>query len=175
MPDLFLERSFEPRLTVPAVVAMVKEFGWCFEMYDVDWRGSLLSADGRRMLCRFSAADAESIRAALRKTGADTTRLWGGTVHDAPDPDVATVLVERSFAAPVAIGDLQAQEDAKIGCLETRRVAFVRSYFSHDRKRMICLYSGPDAESVREAQREAGMPVDRVWAFAYIGPEVLAA
>jgi hypothetical protein len=38
---------------------------------------------------------------------------------------------------------------------------------------MLCLYQSPDAESVRAAQREAGLPVDRVWAFDRIAPENL--
>ncbi len=85
------------------------------------------------------------------------------------------MLVERSFAAPVALEDVQAVEDAGRWCLDTRGVQFVRTFFSGDRRRMICLYSAPDAQAVRDAQREAGMPVDRVWAFARIGPESLGA
>jgi hypothetical protein len=39
---------------------------------------------------------------------------------------------------------------------------------------MICLYEAPDAESVRQAQREAGVPFDEAWAFARYGPENLS-
>ena len=173
MVRLFLEREFEPRLTVSAVIAIAQDSEWCFAMHRVDWHGSLLSTDGSRMICQFSAQDAESIRMALRKAQADTQHLWRGTVHAVPDPSDPNVVVERSFAAPVAIEDLQAQEDAHGWCLETRRVKFARSFFSTDRKRMICLYSAPDAEAVREAQREAQMPVDRVWAFERIAPKDL--
>ena len=35
----------------------------------------------------------------------------------------------------------------------------------------MCLYRAPDAESVRIAQREAGMPVERVWSFRQFRPE----
>jgi len=35
---------------------------------------------------------------------------------------------------------------------------------------MICLYHAPDAESVRLAQRQAGMPLERVWAFHAVLP-----
>ena len=34
----------------------------------------------------------------------------------------------------------------------------------------MCLYSAPDAESVREAQREARMPVEGVWACQHYTP-----
>ncbi|KPJ80351.1 MAG: hypothetical protein AMJ58_08895 [Gammaproteobacteria bacterium SG8_30] len=69
------------------------------------------------------------------------------------------------------MADIQAIEDAGAGCLENHRVRFVRTYFSADRRRMMCLYRAPDAESVRIAQREAGMPVERVWSFRQFRPE----
>lgn len=175
MTRLFLEREFEPHLTPRDVVSMARGSGWCFDAYNVEWHGSLLSADGRCMVCQFSGADAEAVRMALRRIEADMARLWIGTVHDAPVAGSANVLVERSFDAPVAIEDLQAKEDAKSWCLETHQVKFVQSFFARDRRRMLCLYEGPDAEAVRAAQREAEMPVDRVWAFARIGPEDLGA
>jgi hypothetical protein len=39
---------------------------------------------------------------------------------------------------------------------------------------MLCQYRAPDVESVRLAQREAGLPVDALWAFERIAPEVTA-
>jgi len=42
-------------------------------------------------------------------------------------------------------------------------VTFIRSYFSKDRKRMICEYEAPDAEAVRRLQRTASMPFERIW------------
>jgi hypothetical protein len=75
------------------------------------------------------------------------------------------VIVERSFDEPVVLEELQAKEDAKRWCLDTYQVRFVRTLLSSDRKRMLCLYSGPDAEAVRASQRKAEMPVDRVWSF----------
>jgi hypothetical protein len=33
---------------------------------------------------------------------------------------------------------------------------------------MLCLYRGPDAESVKAAQLQAQMPLARVWAFEEI-------
>lgn len=175
MTDMFLERSFEVPLSPADCLAMVMETGWCFEMHNVEWHGSLLRLDGRRLLCRFRAADAESVRLAFGKTGGTAERFWPGTTHDAPQPPRANVLVERSFEEPVALEDIQALEDAHQWCLDSRNVKFVRTFFSNDRKRMICLYAAPDAESVREAQREAGLPLDQVWAFQPILPDALTA
>jgi len=76
---------------------------------------------------------------------------------------VQLVIVERRFETPVELAAIQAIETAWPGCLETHRVRFIKSYFGHDRTQMVCLYEAPDAESVRAAQRQAGMPHESVW------------
>jgi hypothetical protein len=76
---------------------------------------------------------------------------------------MSRIIVERKFDDPESFGDLQAQEDRFAWCLEQHRVTFVRSYFSKDRRRMICEYDAPDAEAVREVQRTASMPFERIW------------
>ena len=81
---------------------------------------------------------------------------------------MALVIVERSFAEPVQFDDIQAIEDRGAACFETYGVRFVRSFFSTDRRRMICLYEARDADSVLEAQRKAGVPFERVWAASTI-------
>lgn len=182
MIDLFLERQFAKPLTASRVAKVTQDAQGCLDIYAVRWLGSLLGLDGRRMVCRFQAPDTESARQCLRQAGADITRLWAGTVHDAQhaalgeeappplDPD-ANVLVERSFAEPVSLADLQAIEDLASACLENHRVRFKRSCFSLNRRRMLCLYQAPDAESVRVAQRQAGMPFTMAWACRFIAPE----
>lgn len=176
--NLFLERKFSPPRQPGDVLASAVRSAECFGMHKVNWSWSFLSFDGGRMLCLFSAPDMESARIAMRQNEIDATVLWRGTLHYAPDAIAgserrAKVLVERSFSEPVEMQRIQAIEDAGINCLESRRVQAVCSYFSVDRKRMICLYAAPDAESVREAQREAGVPFDDAWAFRLLGPSDL--
>ena len=147
-------------------------------MHRVAWQGSMMSTDGRELACHFAAPDAESARIALRKAGADTRRLWPGTVHDAPKVSRAEILaanvaVSRRFEAAIEFEAIQALEDAAAACLTLHRVDFLRSYFAIDRRRMLCLYRAPDAESVRIAQHEARMPVEKVWAFRRYGPEMM--
>lgn len=178
MTDVFLEREWDDPLDLPNFAASMELSEDCFGLHRVSWCESLLSADGKRMLCHFSAPDAESVRIALQQYGVDLRIFWPGTVHDAPqltdeDLDGANVVVERSFAEPVALDDIQAIEDENIGCLRAHRVRFVRTFFSSDRRRMLCLYAAPDAESVRIAQREARMPFDRVWPFRMLTSETL--
>ncbi len=82
---------------------------------------------------------------------------------------MSLVVVERSFSAPVSFDDVQALEDRGAWCLEAHAVRSLRSYFSRDRRRMICLYEAPDVESVRFANRQAGLPFDLVWGARAIG------
>ena len=174
MRDIFLERIFEPGLSVDDVCQMAADNAWCFAAYNVEWRGSFLAAGGRTMVCCFRAADAESARQALRAARADIRQLWIGTVHFPARRVSPNVLVQRTFAQPVTLEAIQAIEDAGASCLQTHSVEFSRTFFSLDRTRMLCLYRAPDAEAVRVAQREAGMPLDTVWAFTRIGAETVA-
>ena len=170
MTDVFLERDFDPPFTPDGVNRLMDKYGWCFDLYKVDWQLSCLSTDGAHMLCWFKSPDAEAARNAVRQFGGDVRKLWIGAVHEARDADahVANVAVERAFSEPVAVADLQAQADAHAWCLDAHQVRFVRTFAANDGKRMVCLYAAPDAESVRLAQRLAGMPVTAVWAFRHV-------
>jgi len=179
MSEVILQRTFAQATTPRQVLAGMPGPGGCFDIHRVDWKASYLSLDGKRMVCHFAAPDAESARIALRQLGADTSLLWRASVHDAPgsgaaDLASASVIVERYFAEAVELQAIQDIEDAGSWCLETRNVRFARTYFSADRRRMLCLYAAPDAESVRQAQREAGVPFAEAWTFRRCGPEQLA-
>jgi hypothetical protein len=175
MTEIFVERQWDPPITATDIERMVATSDECLARNRCVWRGSLLSADGSELFCHFSAPDAESVRVALHEAGSPRGSAWPATIHDAADfTDAAfaqaNVLVDRRFEQPAVLAEIQAIEDAGAGCLQTHRVRFVRTYFSSDRKRMMCLYRAPDAESVRIAQREAGMPVERVRAIRQFRP-----
>jgi len=175
MNDILVERHWDRPLTDADIQAMLESTGGCLAAHRCGWHGSLLSADGHELFCHFTGPDAESVRIALHEAGSPRGSVWTGTVHDAPGATEsalvqANVLVSRRFGEPAVLAEIQAIEDAGGGCLEAHRVRFVRTFFSSDRRRMVCLYHAPDAESVRMAQREAGMPVERVWAFRQFRP-----
>ena len=97
--------------------------------------------------------------------------MWPATVHFGPTPDLApNIMVERTFEQAVTLESIQAIEDASAQCLKIRDVTFIKTYFSVDQKRMLCLYKAPDAEAVRSAQDEALMPFDRVWSCQTLQP-----
>lgn len=143
---------------------MALEGADCLPLYRVAWHESFLAQEGNHLLCRFSAPDTESVRMVARDARAREVVAWAGSVHDSGRTGEANVIVERRFDQPIAVADLQALEDAAAWCLEMHRVTFLRTFCTADRKRMLCIYSAPDAESVRLAQQKAKMPVERVWA-----------
>ena len=82
------------------------------------------------------------------------------------------VIVERSFGEATEFEALQTRMDKISWCLEQHRIRFLRSYLSSDKKRMICVYEAPDAESVRIANRQGELPFDHIWtAVLYGGDE----
>jgi len=171
LTHLILERVFEPPLTIAEVDERARTSGWCFDLHRVGWHGSFLATGGRTLVCWLEAPDAESARIALRTTGADVRRLWAASVYEASPAATPNVLVERSFAEPITFERAHAIEEAKGWCLEQHRVRWVRSYVASDGRRTLCFYQAPDAESVRLAQHEAGLPVDAVWSFERTGPD----
>ncbi len=167
---LFLERTFDEPLTVADVSAGGRELRWCLDTHRCRWHGSFLALDGRTMICAFSGPDMESARIALRDPEMDLTHFWPGTEYGGENPVVPNVVVERSFEAPVRFEDIKALGQAAAWCLDTYKVKYSHSVHSLDRKRMLCFYAAPDAEAVRNVQREARAPVSAIWAGISIAP-----
>ena len=163
MVDVILERLFNPALSPDGFTALATESASCLSLYRVEWQESLLADDGNRLVCHFKAPDTESVRMVAKDQRAQGKIAWAGMVHDTSRAGQANVVVERRFDEPVTVESVQAIEDAGAWCMELHQATFLRTFFSIDCKRMICLYRAPDAESVRLAQRQAKMPVERVW------------
>ena len=84
------------------------------------------------------------------------------------------VVVERSFEEPVTFDSVADPFRRSPGCFEAHGVRYLKSYFARDRKRMICLYEGPDTESVRRVQDKVKAPFVRAWpaqAIPFSSPE----
>jgi hypothetical protein len=79
------------------------------------------------------------------------------------------IIVERSFEQPLTEEELRAVEGRMAPCLELYDVRWIRSFWSSDRRRMICEYDAADAASVRNVQREAGAQFERMWAADVLG------
>lgn len=173
MADIFLERDFDAPLTVDEVRGMALDSFGCMGIYDVDWQQSLLAQAGDRLFCHFVAPDTEAVRNVMRFNDSPYRAAWAGEIHDTGNTGPVNVVVERSWDEPVDFATIAAREKAGAWCLQAHDVTFLRSFFSADQRRMICLYRAPDAESVRQAQIKAGMPFEAVWSFQHLTPALL--
>lgn len=79
------------------------------------------------------------------------------------------IIVERSFETAMTQAELKAVEERMAPCLDLYGVRWIRSYWSTDRRRMICEYDAADVESVRKVQREAEARFERAWAADLLG------
>ena len=76
---------------------------------------------------------------------------------------MANIVLEQSFSEPVTPDILNSEAKKLDKCLEAYGAAWVRSYLSSDRKRMICEFEAADAEKVRQSYRSAGVEFDNIW------------
>jgi hypothetical protein len=76
---------------------------------------------------------------------------------------MARVMVEQTFDEPFTDERYAAFAKKIDPCIEIRKGAWRRSSLAIDRRRMVCEFEAPDAESVREAFRTAGIPFERIW------------
>ncbi len=76
---------------------------------------------------------------------------------------MARVIVEQVFTEPMTDDRYSAFAKAVDPCMEIRRSLWRRSSLSTDKLRLTCEFEAPDAESVREAFRSAGVDFVRVW------------
>ncbi len=80
MARIVVERSFEiPQSDADMMVVADRERP-CLAAYNVAWKRSLISADRKRMVCEYEAADAETMRRIQREAGAQFDRVWVGDV-----------------------------------------------------------------------------------------------
>ena len=165
---------------VPAdVFAMANEADGCFSLHRVDWAKSYLAAAGDRMLCWYTAPDAESARMALRQLGSDMNAVWAGRVLSAisdtglssssdTDPNV---LIEQSFPearTPEQVQDLQSEWQPH---LQAQGAALVAGFLSNDGKHLVSVCQAADSAVVDRAMAAAGARPDAVWECEVVNPD----
>lgn len=184
MGTVIIEREFAERRSLGDLQAMRASSAWCLSLHGVVPLRHYLATDGRRMVCLFRAPDAEALRRTMLTGRMQPPRhLWPAAIHGTEPSGKAwdgtrqrsLVVVERALEQPTPFEAVQALEDAAPTCFEQRDVRAVASYFSLDRRRMLCLYDAPDAEAVRLANRLAGLPFDVAWSSRVVIEEGLDA
>jgi hypothetical protein len=83
---------------------------------------------------------------------------------------MARLILEKEFDPPLT-RELHDGESQQVEpCLEAYGVRWIRSLISSDRRRMLCEFEAPDAESIRAAFRSARVPFARVWTAELFEP-----
>ena len=72
-------------------------------------------------------------------------------------------MVERVFTPAVSEEQFMQAGEALGPCIAARDITHVSSHLAADGTRSICIYEAADAERVREANRAAGAPFEKVW------------
>ena len=165
MSVVLVERSFPEPVVFADVQAVEDRNASCLQAHDVRFLRSYFSRERRRMICLYEAPDAESVRLVQERAGLPFDRVWTTTVvrHAAAEPEGDAVLVERTLETPLDEAWIREAPVRGAWCLEQYACRLVWSYLSADGYRATCVFAGPAAESVRQSQRQAGMPFDRAW------------
>ena len=76
MARVMMEQFFDPPLSDEEYSALGKKVDPCLDQHEAIWVRSYISADKKRCVCEFEAADAESVREAFRSAGVPFERIW---------------------------------------------------------------------------------------------------
>ena len=168
MELVLLERRFEQPVTFEEIRALEDAGARCLNAHDVRYIKTFFSRDRRRMLCLYEAPDAEAVRLAESQARIPFERAWSCTKLQKGEglgiPSVVeSVIVERLFPEPITHEFVMNAYRTKGWCLQTYGVEHVETYIAHDGLRMVCLFSAPDAEAVRMANRLGEVPFTEVW------------
>ena len=74
--DVFVAQRADAASPGPEALLEAQARVDCFRLHRVQWQETRRSADGRRLICRFRAPDAESVRVALRLSGIPFETVW---------------------------------------------------------------------------------------------------
>jgi len=165
MSLVLVERSFAEPVAFEDIQAIEVRGAWCLEAYGVRFLKTYFSRDRRRMICLYKAKDAESVRLAQKKAGVPFVEAWAARTirHQAVEPAAETVVVERVFPEPVDDEALRSAAASAAWCMQTWGARIEWSYLAPDGRRCLCIFAAPDAESVRRAQKQSGLPFESVW------------
>lgn len=86
MPSMVVEQTFENPITSEELNAIAKRVDPCLEAHGATWVRSYISADRKRIICEFEAADAEKVRESYRSAGVDFERVWTAQVFSRDTP-----------------------------------------------------------------------------------------
>jgi hypothetical protein len=78
---------------------------------------------------------------------------------------MARYMVERTFPDGLAIPATDEGATVCVGVVDRNAgvgVTWVHSYVNEDKKKTVCIYDGPDPESMRRAAERNSLPIDNI-------------
>jgi hypothetical protein len=85
-----------------------------------------------------------------------------------------TIIVERVFPQPLTLEGFRSAGAVLQPCLDVRGIRWLSSCIARDGLRSMCKFEATDAELVRQANREAGLPFEKVWVATEVTPADMA-
>jgi hypothetical protein len=167
MALVVVERVFERAGDFDELRAREDAVSWCLATQRVRLLRAFLSLDKQHMVCVYEAPDAESVRTTQRAVGLPVSHAWTATTvvdqRVAAPAGFTLAVAQRALPEGVTLEHVQYQATDPLGCGKRMRLVHFSTFLSLDCSRMCCAYYSPDLESVRVANREAGVPIERLW------------
>jgi hypothetical protein len=133
---------------------------------------SFFALDGRHMVSLYDAPNTESVREVQRTAELAIERAWTATaVIDTeiePPKGYPLVVAQRALPEGITLEQVQHLASDPTGCGRRMRLHQIGGFLALDCRRMCCVYYAPDLDSVRVANREAGIPIERLWSAELI-------
>jgi hypothetical protein len=83
---MVVEQTFDNPMTPEELNALARRVDPCLEAHGATWVRSYISADRKRVICEFEAADAEKVRESYRSAGVEFESVWTAQVFSRDKP-----------------------------------------------------------------------------------------
>lgn len=171
MQYVIVERNFDTPRSYQEVMAKMADPSsqTCLDMHEVEFVRSYIAKDMSRQICVFKAKDAESVRQANRHAGMIFDIAY--SAEGVPFPDLpneeqakrAIIIADRIFDGPDHLEQYREAEEYATGCNRLYGIDFLGGFCADDSRHAFCVYAASDAETVRVANRQSGLPYEAVW------------
>lgn len=168
MELVLVERRFDEPVSFEEIQKVENENAWCLETHHVRFIKTFVSRDRRRMVCLYEAPDAESVRKTQDQARIPYERAWTCMHLQTANPKSGTsssetVIVERAFPEPVTLEFVENTLKSGTSCLGLYGATHLESYLARDGMKMVCIFHAPDAEAVRQANKQGQVPFSTAW------------
>lgn len=172
---VIVERRFAEATPFEEIQALEDRVAWCLEQHEVRFLRTYFSRNRRHMVCIYEAPDADAVRTTQRQGEIPFETIWSGKLlipsEQAPPVEgLEQVVVQQVLPVSYSAEQVGGIMEQTRGCFDLYRAALRQTYLALDGMRMICVFDAPDAESVRTAKVQSGIPLVRAWSCSYHEP-----